>query len=162
MIEDLIPGITFEMSDAAGSSKAPPTASSYRLERLRHHKTGAIVALRGIDDANKAELLVGKLVSAHRNDLPELEDGQYYDTDLIGCEVLDAQGIKLGRLTQVIPTGANDVYAIEGENGEILAPAISGVVLKIDVPARRIHLESSGLVWPDSQAPGGPEAVKKG
>jgi 16S rRNA processing protein RimM len=166
MIGDLRAGMTLVVTPAPASSKAqsatPSTASDHKLLKIRAHKNGAVVALGQVQGANQAELLIGSLVAAERSDLPELEDGQYYDTDLIGCEVVDAEGKPLGRLSAVLATGANDIYSIDGTDGEILAPAITGVLLKIDLAERRVHVNGEGLVWPEpATKPATKPAVRK-
>lgn len=108
--------------------------------------------LSGIGTREEAATLIGAEVSVPREDLPALEDGQYYDIDLLGCSVFSTDGELLGELKQVIPTGANDVYVVVGPKGEILVPAINDVVREIDATARKLVVESDGLVWPEPPA----------
>ena len=69
----------------------------------------------------------------HRDDL-ELDEGTYFIQDLIGLEVRDADSDKVyGKITDVMQTGANDVYVIKGDEREYLVPAIADVIISTDV-----------------------------
>ena len=101
------------------------------------HKHIVRLTLEGIETRNEAESLVGWGVFIPKKDLPPLEPDTYYWNDLIGMTVLTEEGECLGQVTQIIPTGANDVYVVktppDHPAGEILIPAISSVVLDIDI-----------------------------
>jgi len=69
----------------------------------------------------------------HRDDL-ELDEDTYFIQDLIGIEVSDADsGFVYGKITDVMQTGANDVYVIQGKDREYLVPAIPEVVITTDI-----------------------------
>ena len=68
-----------------------------------------------------------------RSRLPELEDGEFYWTDLVGLRVVTADGVDLGEVERMLETGANDVMVVRGEL-ERLIPFISGTVVRsVDV-----------------------------
>ena len=95
------------------------------------------MGLVSVDDRDMAEGLVGSSIYVHRSCLPDLEEDTYYWHELIGLDVYDTAGAFMGRLDQVIPTPANDVYVVNGEvDGhprEVLIPAIAKVVRDIDL-----------------------------
>jgi 16S rRNA processing protein RimM len=65
-------------------------------------------------------------------DVPSLPEGQYYQHQLLGLKVLDEEGRELGSLTQILETGANDVYVVTDEAGkELLLPVIPPVILEL-------------------------------
>jgi 16S rRNA processing protein RimM len=132
--------------------KQNETCTVRELLSCAPYKGGLFVRLSGIGTREEAATLIGAEVSVPREDLPALEDGQYYDIDLLGCSVFSTDGELLGELKQVIPTGANDVYVVVGPKGEILVPAINDVVREIDATARKLVVESDGLVWPEPPA----------
>lgn len=70
--------------------------------------------------------------------MPELRNEEYYHHELIGLEVRDEKDEVLGTLTDILVTGANDVYVITPNNGkkDILIPAIKSVILKIDLESK--------------------------
>lgn len=104
------------------------------LEEVRFVKDMPLLKLEGINSIDDAAKLRDKIVYVHRDDIP-MEEGEYLIQDLIGMQVVDADNGKIyGELTQVSPTGANDVYHIRFADGkERLIPAIPQVVLEIDM-----------------------------
>lgn len=103
------------------------------IERARVAKNMVIAKIEGVDTPEQAEKLRNKLLYMHRDDL-ELDDDTYFIQDLIGVEVKDADsGFLYGKITDVMQTGANDVYVIEGNGREYLVPAIADVVVSTDI-----------------------------
>lgn len=81
----------------------------------------------------------GKALYVAREDALPLEENQYYIPDLVGMEVSEEDGNVLGTLTEVLQTGANDVYVVKNENGkELLIPAIRPCILQVDTEANRM------------------------
>ncbi len=111
-------------------------------------KGGLRLVLDGIDDRDQAEALAGALVRIRRDLLPPLAPTEYYDVDVLGIAAATADGQALGPVTEVVRTGANDVFVIDGTAGEIMVPVIDGVVLELDVEARRLVVDPVGLVYP--------------
>jgi 16S rRNA processing protein RimM len=71
--------------------------------------------------------------------MPELPEGKLYQHQLIGLSVLEENGESVGTLTQILATGSNDVYIVRDDGGkEILLPAISDVVRRVDLDEKRI------------------------
>ena len=69
----------------------------------------------------------------------ELSEDEYFIADLIGLSVVDEDGERLGTLSDVLQTGANDVYVVKTEAGkELLLPAIGECVLKVDLAAQEM------------------------
>ena len=64
--------------------------------------------------------------------MKELPDGEYYWHEIIGLDVVTEEGLPLGRIESVFPTGSNDVFVCRGSEKEILLPAIGDCILKID------------------------------
>lgn len=110
--------------------------SSLEIERGRVHKNMALLKLKGVDSIEQAQPLRGKILWAHRDDIP-LGEGQYFIQDLIGLTVIDADdGHAYGILTDVTETGANDVYHITFPDGGVrLAPVIEQVIVSTDIDA---------------------------
>ncbi len=105
-----------------------------------HQKT-LLLALRGVTTRTGADVLRNLLLEVPEDDLPPLADGEYYRYQLIGVEVFDGAGEALGRIEDVIDTGANDVYAVRNADGELLVPAIDTVVRTVDLPGRRMEVD---------------------
>ena len=110
------------------------------IEQGRPQGRGIILKLRGIDTRNDAEALRGEVLTVP--ELADLDDeGAYYIHDLIGLRVEDSAGDELGKLFEVITTGATDVYVIRGPSGELLLPALDDVVTDIDLNAGRLVVD---------------------
>ena len=120
----------------------PDTVARYRIEGLRSHKNILLLKLEGCDERTAAERLRGMLVQIPFEKAIPLEEGEYYYFQLIGVSVETESGEWLGRVAEVLDTGANDVYIVHGPRGEMLLPAIENVVLELDLEAGQmiVHL----------------------
>ncbi|MEZ4501280.1 MAG: ribosome maturation factor RimM [Dehalococcoidia bacterium] len=99
------------------------------------------VQFRGYEDRTSAESLTGTLIEIPESELPDLPEGEYYVHDLVGLEVRDSSGA-IGRLKEVLRTGANDVYVIERPPAkDLLLPAIPDVILEVDLEGGRMTVE---------------------
>jgi len=93
-----------------------------------------IIKFQGIDDRNEAEKYRNVYIMVDRKDAVKLPKGRYFICDIIGLKVYTLEREYLGEITNVIQTGANDVYVVKSnEDKEILIPAIKEVVKNIDV-----------------------------
>ncbi len=122
-------------------------AVCYHLERFRLHRGFALLKLEGCDDRSAAEALRDQLVQIAREEAMPLEEDEYYVYQIEGLEVWTDEGEMLGRVVEVLFTGANEVYVVQGPRGEVLIPAIADVVLQVDLEGGRliVHL-MDGLI----------------
>jgi 16S rRNA processing protein RimM len=117
------------------------------IQRTRSARGQVLLKLRGVDDANAAEALRGEILRIPLGEAVSLPDDQFFWYQVIGLEVVTVGGERLGRVADILRTGANDVYIIRGLRGELLIPAIEDVVKVIDVDAGRLVVElMPGLV----------------
>lgn len=112
-----------------------PETQPWEVEGVRLHQEAALFKLAGCDDRSAADTLRGALVQIARKDAVPLEDDEYYEHQIIGMTVVEQDGTTLGKLTEIITTGANDVFVVIGPGGELLLPAIESVILDIDLDA---------------------------
>lgn len=101
---------------------------SYELSGLRQHGKGLVAKLAGVDDRAGAEAIDGRYIAAPREALPEAGENEYYWADLIGLEVVNEQGERLGKVASLIETGANDVLVVRDGEAERLLPFVGEVV----------------------------------
>lgn len=114
----------------------------YEVESARLHKRVVLMKFAGVDDRNAAELLVKKDLQVPREDLVPLQKGQHYIYDILGSAVCDLQGHELGKLTDVLRTGSNDVYVVTADDGkETLLAVIPDVIKSIDESAKKIVVD---------------------
>ncbi|MEK6752812.1 MAG: ribosome maturation factor RimM [Chloroflexota bacterium] len=110
---------------------------------VRVHGNGLLVSLRGYDTPETAGRFRNQWVYVKAKEVPPLPEGQHYKYEMIGLDVVDDNGNALGKLAEILETGANDVYIVRDEAGkEILLPAIPSVILNVDMEARiiKVHL----------------------
>jgi 16S rRNA processing protein RimM len=100
---------------------------------VRPHKGRFLVTLDNVSDRNAAEAVRGKFLLIPEADAMPLAEHENYVHDLVGLAVETTEGEVLGQLAEVLFTGANDVYVVRGNAGEILVPALSSVIHQIDL-----------------------------
>ena len=113
------------------------------LEQIRPHGKGVLVKLKTIDTPEGAGQFRNQWVYVAMKDLPALPEGQHYQHELLEMNVVDENGNPLGVLTEIIETGANDVYVVKDDSGkELLLPNIPSVILDLDFGRRlvKVHL----------------------
>ena len=121
------------------SPHTPDAITGYEVERARLHKNDVLlVKLTGCDDRNAAEAFRDMIAYIAAQDTAPLLEGEYYFHQIIGMQVETEEGMSLGHVVQILQTGANDVYMVEGACGEILIPAIEDVVRLVDVAVNRM------------------------
>lgn len=108
----------------------------YAVQHMRMHQEYGLLKLKGIDDRNQADLLRSLYIMVPLEDAVPLEDGEFYLFQLIGLQVRTQEGEILGKLTEVLETGANDVYVVDSLNyGELLIPVTHETILETNIPA---------------------------
>ncbi len=109
------------------------------VQWVRPGPKGPLVKIAGIEDRAAAEPLRGRTLIARTADVPEESD--YGTKTYVGLSVIDEERGMLGRITDVIETGANDVWVIDaGPFGQVLIPVIDSVVLEIDEAHERARV----------------------
>lgn len=111
------------------------------LEGYKRHGRWVILKLEGCADRNSAEKVRGELVQVPLEEAVPLSEDEYYVYQIVGLEVWTREGKRLGEISEVLFTGANEVYVVKGERGEILVPAIEDVVKEVDLEGGRLIVE---------------------
>ncbi|MBR5712644.1 MAG: ribosome maturation factor RimM [Lachnospiraceae bacterium] len=105
------------------------------VESVKNFKNMVILGFAGIHSINDIERYKGSDIYVSREDALPLEEGEYYICDLVGCAVVEENGTPVGTLTDVMTTGANDVYIVTTpQKREILLPVIPDCIKKVDIP----------------------------
>lgn len=113
------------------------------IEQVKFFKNMVILKFKGIDHINDVEGFKGCPLLVTRENAVKLKPGEYFICDLIGLDVWEDTGAHLGSLTEVIQTGANDVYVVTMENQkEVLIPNIKDCIIEISLEENRmtVHL----------------------
>lgn len=111
------------------------------VESCSPYRDYFIMKMAGIDDLETAADYRNALLMVGEDEVYPLPEGVFYHFQLQGLDVIDRQLGQLGRLTDILETGANDVYVVESDRfGEILIPAIKEVVREVDLDHRRMQV----------------------
>ncbi len=114
----------------------------YAIQAARVQGMTVLLKLDRVADRDTAAALRNKDIQIRAEDAIGLPKGQYFWHQVIGLQVEDATTHELlGEVTDILETGANDVYVVSGGRGEILVPAIKDVVKRIDPRAGRMLIQ---------------------
>ena len=117
------------------------TVREYVIEQVRPYKHFILIKFQTVSDLNAAAALKGALLQVDRQRLVKLPAGAYYIFDLIGMKVYTVEQEYLGEIKDVLQTGANDVYVVEGgQDRPLLIPALKQVVREIDLEKRQMRV----------------------
>ena len=106
---------------------------SMKIEASYWRNDLVILKFNDIDTNVHAKGFYGMELTVALDDVPALADDNYYYFQILGIEVRTMDGEILGNVQEIIETGSNDVYVINGEGGELLIPALSNIILSVDL-----------------------------
>ena len=115
--------------------------SVYRVDTRRAFQSDLVIKFREVDSRAAAEALRGASIYVTEQDVPPLQPDTYYHYQLLDMVVVTASGLELGVITDVLETGANDVYVVKGPEKETLVPALADVVKEVDVKGGRMVVD---------------------
>lgn len=107
----------------------------------RAHGKGIVARLADCADRDAAADLLDMEIAIRRDQLPEPAPGDYYWTDLIGLEVINAEGEVLGRVDHLLETGANDVLVVQGDRERLIPYLWGSVVSRVDLAEGRLYVD---------------------
>lgn len=111
------------------------------IASVKFFKNMVILKFKGIDNINDVEKYRRATLLVTRENAVPLAENEYFIADLIGLSAVSDEGEELGTITDVLQTGANDVYVVTTpQKEEILVPAIRECILAIDLDARRMQI----------------------
>ena len=113
---------------------------SYRIEASGRSGGALTVKLAGIEDRDQAQALRGAQVCVPRSELPQREPRDFYRADLIGCEVVNLEGIVLGQVQHFIETPAQVLMVVRGTQ-EFWIPAVPQHLRRVDLRERRLVVD---------------------
>jgi 16S rRNA processing protein RimM len=114
----------------------PPEQVLLAIDSVRGNVDFPIVAFREIPDRGRAEAFSGYVLEILCDELPQLEDDEYYPFDLIGLEARDSAGSVLGRISDVLESPAHAILAVSlRSGGEVLVPFVLAAVPEVAVEA---------------------------
>jgi len=113
---------------------------NYRIEASGRSGGALTVKLTGVEDRDQAQALRGAQVCVPRSELPQRDDRDFYRADLVGCEVVNLDGVELGIVQHFMETPAQVLMVVRGAQ-EIWIPAVPRHVRRVDLQARRVVVD---------------------
>lgn len=110
------------------------------ITSFRMHKGMVLLTFKGKDNINLVEKYKQSDVFAFK-EYEYLEDGEYYYSDIIGCEVIDEFHGNIGRITSILETQAHDILLIETKYGEVKIPYVDAFVMKEDIENKTFYIK---------------------
>jgi 16S rRNA processing protein RimM len=114
---------------------------SVRVEDGKPHGRAVIAKLKDTDDRDAAAALLNVDIAVSRDDMPQTKADEYYWADLEGLKVVDRDGRRLGKVSYLMATGANDVLVVDGDRENLIPFVMGDVILDVDLDAGVIHVD---------------------
>jgi 16S rRNA processing protein RimM len=119
------------------------------VAEAKAHTDGLVAQLEGVSDRNAAEALKGVRIYLPRSAFPATPEGEYYWVDLIDLDVVNREGLHLGVVRDLMPTGPNSVLVLEytdtvdgvSQVAERMIPFVAAYVDHVDRAARKITVD---------------------
>jgi 16S rRNA processing protein RimM len=113
--------------------------SPRKISGARPFHNNVLITMEGIRNREEAAELTNLEVFVRVDELPALSEGQYYHHQLVGLKAVLENGEEIGTVTEIMETGANDVYVVTDKAGkEILLPAIDSVIIRVDLSEKQM------------------------
>jgi 16S rRNA processing protein RimM len=126
-------------------AKAFSGTALMRIREAKEHSDSIVALAHDIDDRGVAESLRGARIFVPRSSFPTAGEDEYYWVDLIGLEVVNREGVALGRVTDLMATGPQTVLVLEYDEGdktsERMIPFVAAYVDKVDLAAKKITVD---------------------
>jgi 16S rRNA processing protein RimM len=110
----------------------------HAIEASRPHKGQFLVKLSGVDSMSEAEKRVGSTLWVAEQSLDSLPSGEYYHYQVIGLEVFDTEGKRIGVVARTWSTPAGELYIVEGACKQHLIPAVKEIIERVDLAAGKM------------------------
>lgn len=126
------------------------TATAQHIANVRRHRNYLLVVLEDVTTRDDAELYRGQLLMVALEDAVPLEEDEYYTFQILGANVVSTTGEELGQVSEILRTGANDVFVLRGgPRGEVLIPDVPHVVVEVDIENQAITVDLIPGLLPD-------------
>jgi len=112
---------------------------------VRSHKNHFLIRFKGLGNPEEVSFLVKKELFVREGDLPQLNDDEYYEYQLIGLRVLNSAGEEIGKVDSMLRTQANDTLVVSGKQ-DIMVPMIEGYIIEVDLERSFIKVQENLLV----------------
>jgi 16S rRNA processing protein RimM len=117
------------------------TRTAVTVEAARPHRRQILLKLCGVDIIESARQWVGSVLAVSEKALETPAPGQYYHYQVIGLEVFDTSGARIGILKQIWSTPGSELYLVAGLDKEHLIPAVKEIIAKVDLEAGQMIVD---------------------
>lgn len=141
----------FETLESVTIRKSDGTMFDAEIEDAWFHKDRVILKIAGYDSMTASEALVGSSVLIPESEAALLPEGEFYEFDVIGSEVVTVSGEPVGRVVRIMRTGGTDVLVVERPGGpetarevtprEVMIPFADEICIEVDPGARQIRID---------------------
>ncbi|MBM7677913.1 ribosome maturation factor RimM [Gracilibacillus alcaliphilus] len=111
------------------------------IDGHRLHKNFDLLHFEGWNNINDVEPFKDSLLVINKEQLADLAENEFYYHEIVGCEVKTTDGLWIGKVTEILSPGANDIWVVKGEGKQHLIPYIEDVVKQVDVENGEITIE---------------------
>jgi 16S rRNA processing protein RimM len=132
----------FENLETVLAIKPDDSRDELRIEKFWFQKGRIILKFEGFDSIEAAETLRNSELCIPETEAAELEDGEYFDWELEGCEVETVEGEKIGRVKEVMRTGGTEVLIVAGAEKEYMIPFAETICTSVDVESKLIKIDA--------------------
>lgn len=117
--------------------RVPLTVKSHR-----QHKNFDLLTFENMSNINDVERFKGGVLQVTEDQLSDLEEGEFYYHEIIGCDVITDEGNHIGKIKEVLATGAKDVWVIQRKSGgkDLLIPYIDEVVKQVNIEEKKVTI----------------------
>jgi len=129
-----------DLEDVIGLSPSD-VRSDLKIENFWFQKDRVVLKFHGVDTVEAADELRGIEVCIPESDAVDLEEGEFFDWQLTGCEVETVDGEKVGTVRELLRTGGTEVLVVENGNREYLIPFAEAICLEVDIGAKKIRID---------------------
>ena len=116
--------------------------SELEIEKFRFHQKRILLKFGGIDSPEAAENLRGAEICIPQDEAVELEDNEFFDWELEGCQVETIDGEKLGTVKELMRTGGTEILVVKGTEKEFLIPFAETICTEVDIENKLIRVDA--------------------
>lgn len=114
----------------------------HKVSQVRYSKNMIILKLKGYNHINDVECLRNKELSVYKEDLKPLSDDEFYISDIIGCDVVNVAGEKLGAVKEYLTHTSQAVFVVERQEGEdFMVPHVDAFIVSISIEDKRVIMK---------------------
>lgn len=113
-----------------------------KIEKFWFQKGRIVLKFAGFDSIETAESLRGAEICVSETEAVELEEGEFFDWELENCEVETVEGLKLGRVKELMRTGGTEILVVQGAEKEYLIPFAETICISVDVENKLIKIDA--------------------